>query len=289
MTRNALVAALLAPVFLSSPAPAHDLVGNATYLGNEGVLVVRGDTKILFDPLFDEGFGYYQLLPDEMRAALMAGEAPFDGIDVVFVSHGHDDHVSTGPLLAYLRALPDVKLVAPRQVLDALRHESGVEDDPVFARVTALDLTPGDAPAVLHFGDDPPDQVWGYDGIDVEVVAIPHAGGRRNAGVQNLVYRVTLGRNLTVMHLGDADDEAGPFKRQKDHWASRRTHLAFPPYWFYLTYEGKKILTDRINARDLVGVHVPRADRRGDEERRAGNWDDLFLVPGEQREIAPDD
>ena len=69
------------------------------YLANEGVMVSRGDTRILFDPLFNESFGQYQLVPDTMRAAILAGEAPFDGIDAVFISHYHDDHFSVPDML----------------------------------------------------------------------------------------------------------------------------------------------------------------------------------------------
>lgn len=34
----------------------------ARYLANEGVMVVQGDTKVVFDPLFRNGYGRYQLL-----------------------------------------------------------------------------------------------------------------------------------------------------------------------------------------------------------------------------------
>ena len=52
---------------------------SAQYLANEGLMVVHGETKVVFDPLFRNGYGQYQLLPKPMEEALFAGEAPFDG------------------------------------------------------------------------------------------------------------------------------------------------------------------------------------------------------------------
>ena len=38
-----------------------------TYLANEGVMVTRGESSIVFDPLFNNSYGQYELLPGEMR------------------------------------------------------------------------------------------------------------------------------------------------------------------------------------------------------------------------------
>ena len=64
-------------------------VSRAQYMANEGLMVVQGDTKVVFDPLFRNSYGQYQLLPKEMEDALFSGQPPFDGIDAVFVSHYH--------------------------------------------------------------------------------------------------------------------------------------------------------------------------------------------------------
>ena len=38
-------------------------VSRAQYMANEGLMVVQGDTKVVFDPLFRNSYGQYQLLP----------------------------------------------------------------------------------------------------------------------------------------------------------------------------------------------------------------------------------
>ena len=41
----------------------------------KALMVVQGDTKVVFDPLFRNSYGQYQLLPKEMEDALFAGAA----------------------------------------------------------------------------------------------------------------------------------------------------------------------------------------------------------------------
>ena len=57
----------------------------AFYMANEAVMVTDGDTKVLFDPLYAESYGQYLLVPEAMRAALFAGNEPFDGVDAILL------------------------------------------------------------------------------------------------------------------------------------------------------------------------------------------------------------
>ena len=94
----------------------------AQYLANEGLMVTHNQTKILFDPLFRNSYGQYLLLPDDMEAALFAGEPPFDGIDAVFISHYHGDHFSPADILRLLKSQPGIHLYAPSQAVDGMRE-----------------------------------------------------------------------------------------------------------------------------------------------------------------------
>lgn len=251
---------------------AHDPAAEATYLGNEGVMVARGETKILFDAFYAESYDQYALVPDDISDAMMAGAKPYDGIDAVFVSHVHGDHFTAEPAIAYLRAQPHVRLYGSQQIHDAIVEAGVAEDDPLMTRVVALDLAPTDPPETIRF-----------DGLDIDVVAIPHAGDRPD--IQNLAWRVALDGATTVMHLGDAGTVVSDFSRHLAHFKARKTHAAFPPYWFFGDQNGDAILNDIIEADQAIGIHVPaRAAGNGDEWRtRAGG--DLFTDPGETREI----
>ena len=239
------------------------------YMANEGFMVESGETKVVFDPLFRNGFGHYQLLPKSMEEALFAGAPPFDGIDAVFVSHHHGDHFSPEDILRLLKEQQDIRLYAPLQAVKAMRSIARAEDGEVFDRVNAVELAYKDAPVSM-----------GMNGLKIEAVRIPHAGwptGRLD--IENISWRVTLNDTTTVLHMGDADPNDIHFERDADYWAKGHTQMAFPPYWFFSSHGGEAILRDRIRADHNVGVHVPVAvpkNLRGY---------DLFTRPGETREI----
>ena len=249
---------------------AHDDSAVAHYLGNEGVLVVHDDTKILFDAFYANSYGQYALVPDNLSAAMLSGDAPFDGIDAVFVSHIHGDHFSVAPALEYLRAQKDVHFYAPQQVADAFLEAGVDETDPVFARIHGHELAPDDEGRTFTVGN-----------LEIDVVAIPHAGNRPD--IQNFAWRVTLDDKKTVIHLGDAGTLTSHFERHAKHFDKKETETAFPPYWFLGDDNGAKILEEIIKVDQVIGIHVPaRAAFNGDEWRtRAGG--DLFTDPGETR------
>jgi len=249
-------------------------------MANEGLMVVNGDTKILFDPLFRNDYGQYLLLPVEMEEALFAGEAPFDGVDAVFVSHHHGDHFSPVDMLRLLRERPNINLYAPNQAVIAMRSESSDSDAAIFERVNGVSLEYRDTPVSLNM-----------EGLFIEAVRIPHSGwptGRLD--IENIVWRVTLNEESTVLHMGDADPNDVHFARDAQYWSRNNPDMAFPPYWFFSSTSGRQILNDRVKAKRSVGVHVPvsiSADPllRPIELRAF----DLFTAPGETRTFSAED
>jgi len=251
-------------------ARAHD-EARARYLGNEGVLVARGQTKILIDAFYADSYGTYLAVPPEIGDALIDGAAPYDGIDAVFVSHIHGDHFSPAPMLAFLRAQKAVRLYAPQQVVDAL-EDAGLSDA-LRARIVAVDLRPEDAARSLNVG-----------GVAIDVVSLPHAGDRPD--VQNYSWRVTLDGETTIIHFGDAGSVEENFARHKAHFAAKEHDAAFPPYWWYAESSGRDILEKYIKAKQIVGVHVPAAAQGRGDEARAELGGDVFTDPGESRAIS---
>ena len=261
----------MAACLLGTAAYGHDLERNATYLGNEGVMVARGDTKIVFDAFYGDSYGNYAMVPDDIVNAMQNDEPPYDGIDAVFVSHVHGDHFTASRAIRYLRFHDGVKLFGSRQTFDAIAGELDA-DDPILKRIVVADLAATDAP-----------KRFDVEGLEIEVVAIPHAGGKSRASIQNLSWRVTLDADTTVIHLGDADTVDADFQQHAEHFAARHAKMAFPPYWFFNSDAGKAIISTYLNADQVIGIHVPAAAiGHGDAWRkRAGG--DLFTDPGETR------
>ena len=244
-------------------------------MANSAILITQGETKILFDPLFHNNFGQYQLVPDEVRAKIMAGIEAFEGVDAVFISHAHGDHFNAGDANQYMESQAGARFIAPQQAVDAMQKDSRWNDD-FISRIIAVDLDYGDAPKEITFGD-----------ITASAVRIPHAGwpDPRRVAVQNIVYRVSINgsgdEGATVMHMGDADPRAQHYTPYDEHWQTTQTDTAFPPYWFFLSQNGVDIINNQLNVKEAVGVHVPSTV----PEKLKASGADYFSTPGEEREI----
>jgi L-ascorbate metabolism protein UlaG (beta-lactamase superfamily) len=258
-----LVFAFCVPCLVSE---AHEGHGEVTYLGNEGLLVTDGQSKLLFDPFFHNDFGQYQLLPLDMHKAIMQGLEPYDDVDLVVVSHAHEDHFSAHDMLMYMQAHPKVQLVAPQQAVEQLAQLDLT--DKLLPRITSIALQYQQHPVSFQLG-----------GALIEAVRIPHAGWPGRAEVENLVYRISLSDGNTYIHMGDADPEDDHFRPYKEYWQSKVTDIAFPPYWFFFSAEGNDIINTRINTLHAVGVHVPiRVPKQ-----LLDSGKDYFSHPGEKR------
>jgi len=276
LTQLALLFFTTSTAYAQLPAPT-TTAASAQYLANEGLMVVRGETKVLFDPLFRNGYGHYQLLPRPMEEALFAGAPPFDGIDAVFISHHHGDHFSPADILRLLKVQPDIHVYAPSQAVAGLREVAGEQDEKVFQRVTAVDLAYQDEPVLLK-----------KEGLLIEAVRIPHSGWPTSRlDIENISWRVTLNETTTVLHMGDADPNDIHFERDAAYWDKTHVHMAFPPYWFFGSVGGREILKNRLKPGHSVGVHVPVSIPTDPALRPVELRDyDLFTRPGESRGIS---
>ncbi len=271
-TNNLTLALLLTGLTITFPVHADEAL--ATYLANEGVLVTHGQTSILFDPVFDNGYGRYELVPEEMVQAMLASEPPFQEVDAVFVSHYHGDHFAAIDMIAYLNRRPSVHLYAPEQAVHAMQQVADIRA--LRPRITAIDLKPAGPTASYEVG-----------AINIGVAAIPHSGWpTRMTDVQNLAFRVTLDGVSTVLHLGDADTKDKHYEPNAEFWASQPIDLAMPPYWYFTSKNGSYVLANRLKPADAVGIHVP-ADVPDDPQLREGGLQAaaLFTRPGQTRVI----
>jgi L-ascorbate metabolism protein UlaG (beta-lactamase superfamily) len=247
----------------------------AHYLANSGVMIARGDTKILFDPFFRNDYGQYDRVPADMEAAIFAGSPPWDGIDAIFISHHHGDHFDPAVVMKFLHKWPSVNLYAPQQAVDAVLAMDEVPGEVLMKRVHGLALEPDSAAVSLEM-----------DGLLIEAVRIAHAGWPdRNAEVENIVFRVTLDNATTVIHMGDADAAREFYAPHESHWQARATDLALVPVWLMLTDKGRFVLQEHIDAGHEIGIHVYKSlpDK---PENRPPDFEglDIFTKPGETRE-----
>jgi L-ascorbate metabolism protein UlaG (beta-lactamase superfamily) len=113
------------------------------YVANMGVLVSSGDFKVLMDGLFSKPNPVYRAPSPETIKSMIKGEAPFDGIDLVLVTHNHSDHFDPALAVRYLEERPLPILVAPSDAVEVMRKAS--RDWPEIAqRVIAINLNVGE-------------------------------------------------------------------------------------------------------------------------------------------------
>ena len=224
-----------------------DTKGTTTYLGNEALLVENSVdgvvTKVLFDPFFHQHYNNYQLVPDDIKAAIMQGKPPYDGITAIFVSHAHGDHFAADELAKYLNLHKNTKLVTSKQAIDELvAHDSNIAQ----TQLVPIKLAYRDPAIKGQVGN-----------VQYDAARIPHAGWPQRADVSNLLFRVTLNDTLTVIHMGDADPDDAHFAPLQALWDEKVSDTAYPPYWFFVSREGPVILKDRLKAKNNIGIHVP--------------------------------
>ena len=103
--------------------------------------------------------------------------------------------------------------------------------------------------------------------------------------VQNIAFRVTLDESITALHLGDADTKDAHFQQHDRYW-KHPIHVAFPPYWYFSSTNGRYVLENRLKPDHSIGIHVPAGMPDNPEDRpEEYRGFDLFTVPGETRTI----
>ncbi len=270
------ILACAAALFLASAHAHEGESAQVRHVANAGVMVANGETRVLFDPLYSNTFDRYDAIPDDVRAHILAGIAPWDDVDAVFVSHYHEDHFDPVALLELIVRQPDVHLYGPEQAASAVRELLDDATADVTARIHGIDLELGDPAERIELGS-----------LSIDALRLPHAGWpERHDDVQNIVFRVTLDDSVTAMHLGDADTIDEHFAPHSGFWTERLTDLALPPYWFFLNEEGRRIVATRLRARYTIGVHAP-ADIPDDPDERPEGLQgfDIFTRPTETRAI----
>lgn len=241
------------------------------YLANEGFLVRVGAHELLIDAFVYEPYSGYAAVPAELRATMLAGKPPFDGVELALASHYHRDHFQAEAAAEFLRAHPETKFLSSPQVVAALVAELG--EDPAIGRIDAL------LPEARQESETREKETR------VTLVRLPHSGGARTAFVENLGHVLELG-GARILHVGDAD----ALDPAVDHYDLERRALdvALVPYWWLGDAAGVALARKLTGAKHIVAVHVPPAEL-ADVKARLATLDPAILLferAGESRKLA---
>jgi L-ascorbate metabolism protein UlaG (beta-lactamase superfamily) len=248
-TRFAIAAAALAGGTATAQATATQEGVAITFLANEGVMLSAGGKKVLIDGLFLKYGRGFAMPADSTVAALQAGRAPFDAVDLILVTHRHGDHFHPTPVAAHMRANPRATFVTSKQVIDSLR-KVGPASALGASRTIPRTMAPGTRRREV------------VNGITVELLGVPHGGGWRSRDVEHLAYIVELG-GRRVLHVGDAGDDEDAFAPFRLDTA--RIDVALLPQWMVTGEKGRRVIERWIRPKQVVAIHLGDEDTQRQE------------------------
>ncbi|HSA96039.1 MAG TPA: ankyrin repeat domain-containing protein [Acidobacteriota bacterium] len=236
------------------------------YLANMGVLVRAGGKKVLIDALFDKPNPDYRAPSPETLGRIMNGEAPFDNVDLVLVTHDHPDHFDASLAVRYLENRPDAVLMAPADAVEGMR-QAAADWTRIGPRVAPVDLKIGEK------------ETRGLKGVSVTACRTLHSGNRD--APMNLMYIIEFG-GRRVWHEGDTNGQPEVFRA----FGLDRTplDLAIVHYWMPLDQNGSRFLQEELQASHIALAHLP-VRLEGDapvkiESVRQYYKDLILLLPG---------
>jgi L-ascorbate metabolism protein UlaG (beta-lactamase superfamily) len=92
-----------------------------TYLANTGFMYQCEDAKVMVDP-FGQKYGEAFYLPsEELVQKILAGISPFDSMDLLLISHLHEDHFNFSLAEKFLLNNKKAMMICPPQVGELMR------------------------------------------------------------------------------------------------------------------------------------------------------------------------
>jgi L-ascorbate metabolism protein UlaG (beta-lactamase superfamily) len=221
-----------------------DLI-SITYIANCGYLIEIDSHKIIIDGLFRRGHNRYSTPDADTQKLLVSNQYPFDDIELILISHTHEDHFDSEMVTDCMLNNPSAGLLCPQQVIDRVRDNKTLYDK---IKTRIMDCTPDTfVSQLVRVGD-----------IEIYACRLAH-GGERHKGVQNIAYLISI-NGKTVFHSADAD----PF--QIDKYTGIRISESNIDIGLlnedFCKVENAGIAREFINAKHDVAMHLPDAAAR---------------------------
>ncbi|OEK07141.1 MBL fold metallo-hydrolase [Roseivirga misakiensis] len=226
-----------------------------TYIANEGVLIANNNQKVLIDALFDDFYKQYSSPSEKVVTSMMASENPFEQVKVVLTTHMHRDHFEANITGEFLKEHQESRFLSSNQVRDELKAKY-VDFSSIQGRVKAY------VRGVHTLKDE-------INGVTVYSFFIYHAGGERTRSIENMGFIVEVG-DKRVLHLGDSDMNPDRFKEVD--LAKYEIDVALVPYWYMTSDAGIDIINNSIKAKQLIGIHYPKAPSKTALEQIEKNY-----------------
>jgi hypothetical protein len=220
-----------------------------TYIANEGFMLKTIHHKVLIDALFSDGYGYFAYPSNETTKQILCATAPFDSVNLCFLTHYHKDHSDSKLIHEYLSKHPSIKLVTTRPSLVFI---DGEQFGFIKLKKQFCEITPETNKSISQIINNIPVKVLGLkhmsfiqDGYDLEEYMV------------NVGFYINLD-GIRIFHSGDTKmDNFKEFVAQNGQWKDS-VDVAF--VYYELLTNGKpslEYLVKTLNPKYIVVMHVP--------------------------------
>jgi len=241
-----------------------------TYVANCGFIIECGENKILVDALLGaDDSPWYYLPSDSVEALMVAAESPFDGVDVIAVTHAHADHFDPDNVARHMKQDTGAILVCPPQA------EEKMLSNPLYPeirdRIHAVQA-PADSVVVMDIAGIRLSVFPGHHSPYYESDSLTGETVDRHRNVQHLEFLFTAD-GCTVFHTGDA--LLNDFERYQKLGLGRDSiDLALVHEWRnageQLSFE-QKLVHDVIRPERIILMHLtPGREPSGHPEQQVG-------------------
>ena len=232
------------------------------YLANEGIMVSSGDKSVLVDALFRGGVSAYQRHEPAELEKIETAKPPYDGVDLLLVTHFHADHFDAASVVRHLEHNKNAVLVTSEQVAKEVQ-KAAADIALIASRIRAR--TP-------DIKDRETDE---SSGIRVDVLGLSHGGGRFEK-VRNMGYVIHLG-GKRILHVGDAQINNACFEPMEQF--AKGVDVACLPHWMVEDPTGVAFLRDVLQPKQLIVFHImPRDAKRVVAKVKSDFPDAIFLT-----------
>jgi L-ascorbate metabolism protein UlaG (beta-lactamase superfamily) len=236
-----------------------------TFIANSGVMISSAGQKVLIDALFDKPNPEYRAPSPEALDKIMKSAPPFDGVDLVLVTHNHPDHFDASLAARYMETVPSPILLAPADAVAELR-KAAADWAGIEPRVVPFDLKVGEkVERILK---------------QVPVTAFRTLHGKQEAPM-NIMFLFELG-GWRIIHEGDSPGNVDEYRGFG--LGSKPVDLALVHFWFPLEPNCARFLQEILKPDHIALTHLPvrlEGDAPGKIDRVRSSYKDIFLMlPG---------
>ena len=231
-----------------------------TYIANEGILIKTKSKQILIDGLHRKYKDDYAFPPDDLREKLEKSLKPYNKIDLLLVSHLHGDHFHPASVGLHLQNNPQTILATSEQIVGEIK-----KDFTDYEKIK---------PQIRQFSHEwKKSEKEDFDGIKVKFLGLRH-GSERFKWIQNFGHLIEAD-GKKFLHIGDADMTEENFSTYKLN--EEKIDVAFIPYWFLLSEEGRNLVKNQFNPQHIIAVHVSPNDASEVSENLKKHYSDLTV------------